>query len=105
MQIFNQTTETINILFVFINTIEFFIILTLFIISIHILLHFLRDRRLIKILNQIIEPEHIKIDDLKSLPLVNIIIPAWNEGEFFKNCLSSITNLIYPKIKVIIKLK
>lgn len=47
------------------------------------------------------DPEEIVISDFKSLPLVNIIIPAWKEGELFKNLLFSITKLSYPNIKVI----
>ncbi|MFW9820741.1 MAG: glycosyltransferase [Candidatus Thorarchaeota archaeon] len=47
------------------------------------------------------DPKEILISDLKSLPLVNIIIPAWNEGDLFKKLLLSITKLSYPNIKVI----
>ncbi|MFX0000789.1 MAG: glycosyltransferase [Candidatus Hodarchaeota archaeon] len=48
------------------------------------------------------DPENITINELKEIPLVNFIMPAWNEGEIFRNALLSITKLKYPKIKVIV---
>ena len=48
------------------------------------------------------DPKSLSIDDLKNIPLVNIIVPAWKEGNNFRECLSSITNLNYPNIKVIV---
>ncbi|MFX1427882.1 MAG: glycosyltransferase [Promethearchaeota archaeon] len=33
---------------------------------------------------------------------MNIIIPAWKEGKEFRECLESITNLKYPRLKVIV---
>jgi len=47
------------------------------------------------------DQEKILISDFKSLPLVNIIIPTWKEGEIFKNLLFSIIKLSYPNIRVI----
>jgi len=75
-----------------------------FLISIyHVLLLILRDRRYIVILRSYNkDPEDISINDLKELPLVNIIVPAWKEGEYFRDCLILITQLSYPKLKVII---
>ena len=34
--------------------------------------------------------------------MVNIIIPAWKEGEILRGCLFSITKLEYPRLQVII---
>ncbi|MFW9882292.1 MAG: glycosyltransferase [Candidatus Thorarchaeota archaeon] len=41
------------------------------------------------------------IKNLTNYPLVNIIIPAWKEGEIFRGCLSSVFKLKYPNLKVI----
>ncbi|MFX0186849.1 MAG: glycosyltransferase [Candidatus Hodarchaeota archaeon] len=46
--------------------------------------------------------ENVSINDLRYIPLVNIIVPAWNEGEIFRKCLKSITELKYPKLNVIV---
>jgi glycosyltransferase involved in cell wall biosynthesis len=48
------------------------------------------------------DPSIISVEILNSLPLVNIVIPAWKEGEIFKNLLSSIKSLSYPNIRVIV---
>jgi glycosyltransferase involved in cell wall biosynthesis len=48
------------------------------------------------------EPVSISLDSIKSKPLINIILPAWKEGENFKKCLKSIKRLKYPKLKVIL---
>ncbi|MBY9005952.1 MAG: glycosyltransferase family 2 protein, partial [Candidatus Lokiarchaeota archaeon] len=48
------------------------------------------------------DPEIISLDDLESLPLVNIIVPAWKEGKEFERCLNSIKSLSYPNLKIIV---
>ena len=48
------------------------------------------------------EPEDLTYDDLKSTPLLNIVVPAWKEGDLFRKCLDSIKLLKYPRIKVIV---
>ncbi|MBN1800581.1 MAG: glycosyltransferase [Candidatus Lokiarchaeota archaeon] len=40
--------------------------------------------------------------ELKEEPLINIIVPAWNEGDEFAETLSAIKNLSYPHLKVFI---
>lgn len=72
------------------------------IILYHLLLYYIRDKKYIKNYHNFQDPESISSDQLKSLPLVNIIIPAWKEGQLFKKCLESIESLKYPNIKVII---
>jgi len=48
------------------------------------------------------DPESISLADLHDIPFVNIIMPAWSEGEVFRQTLNSITQLKYPKIRAII---
>ena len=62
----------------------------------------IRDRKYAKPFKNLKEPENISLEDLKEFPLVNIIVPAWNEGELFRQCLESITRLKYPKLRVIV---
>ncbi|MFW9880213.1 MAG: glycosyltransferase [Candidatus Thorarchaeota archaeon] len=62
----------------------------------------MRDRKYIHVFKKFKDPETIKLEDLKELPLVNIIIPAWKEGNLFKECLMSVSNLTYPNLKVIV---
>ncbi|MBN1216059.1 MAG: glycosyltransferase [Candidatus Lokiarchaeota archaeon] len=72
------------------------------VISFHILSFLFRDKKYINHYNQFHDPEIIKIDDLKYLPLINLIIPAWKEGEKFEICLNSVKKLSYPNLKIII---
>ncbi len=102
MEVITVIINIIQNLLDFSNSKYLMIIILLIIILYHTFFHFLRDRKYLKILKKFHEPEQISIDDFKSLPLVNIIIPAWNEGIVFKDCLISIANLKYPDIKVII---
>ena len=79
----------------------FIIIIALFIIFLHIFLFLIRDRSYIKPINNI-KRINITFNDLKQKPIVNIIVPAWKEGEILKKSLLSIKNLTYPNIKVIV---
>ena len=90
------------ILFIFLNSLEFFILSLLFLIFFHITLYFLRDRSYINAVRSHKDLETITINDLKQLPLVNILVPAGKEGKNFENFLKSIKNLSYPKIKTIV---
>ncbi|MFX1392096.1 MAG: glycosyltransferase [Promethearchaeota archaeon] len=68
----------------------------------HLLIYFFKDKKYIKIAKNFKDPKKVTINDLKSYPLVNFIIPAWNKGKTFEDCLISITKLNYPNIKIII---
>ena len=88
---------TLNLIFS-----NFFIIaFALFVIFLHLFLFLIRDRSYIKPINNIKRID-ITLNDLKQKPLVNIIVPAWKEGEILKKSLLSIKNLTYPNIKVIV---
>ncbi|MFW9973310.1 MAG: glycosyltransferase [Candidatus Odinarchaeota archaeon] len=78
------------------------IILILLIIFINTLLYFIRDKKYVKPYQIYTDPEHLTLEALNEIPLVNIIVPAWKEGELFRQSLSSILKLNYPKIKVIV---
>jgi len=99
MVLLNQIFDSISGFLEYISTLYFILIFGLFIIIIHILLHLFRDKHLIKIIQENKDPE---INKLKVVPLLNIIIPAWKEGKEFQDCLSSITELKYPKLRVIV---
>ncbi|HEC37432.1 MAG TPA: glycosyltransferase family 2 protein, partial [bacterium] len=86
----------------FLNSIYFVLLLFLLIVIYHILLLRLRDKKYIDILKKYKDQEEISINDLKDLPLVSVIVPAWKEGETFRNCLNFIDQLSYPRIKVFI---
>ena len=79
----------------------FFIIISLVFIF-HILNLIIRDKKYIDALKEFEDPKEISIKDLQYLPLVSIIIPAWKEGKEFQDCLNSIIELKYPKLKVIV---
>ncbi|MFX1385920.1 MAG: glycosyltransferase [Promethearchaeota archaeon] len=93
LELLSEFTSLIWILF-------FSIICSLLILLFNIIQFLIFIKRL-KEFRKLKDPDEILISDFKSLPLVNIIIPAWKEGEIFKNLLFSITQLNYPKIKVI----
>ncbi len=102
MTIFNQILNVIADLIEFISSLNFLIIFALLIIFNHILFYLIRDRKYIRAVKKNRDPETISINDLKELPLINILVPAWKEGKEFKECLLSITKLSYPSIKIIV---
>lgn len=102
MNFIDFLANLLYIVSIFFNSLEFFILSLLFLIFFHIALYFLRDRSYINAVRSYKDPETITINDLKQLPLVNIIVPAWKEGKNFENFLKSIKNLSYPKIKAIV---
>ena len=79
-----------------------FIFLLLIVIGYHIIIFFIRDRKYINAFNEYRDPEFVSINDLEEIPLINFIIPAWKEEKTLKECLSSILNLKYPKVRVIL---
>lgn len=102
MNFIDFLANLLYIVSIFFNSLEFFILSLLFLIFFHIALYFSRDRSYLNAVRSHKDPETITINDLKQLPLVNIIVPAWKEGENFENFLKSIKNLSYPKIKAIV---
>lgn len=81
---------------------NFFLLILLIVFFYHFLTYFLRDKKYIK---KYMVREHqnfVKLEELIEVPLVNIIIPAWKEGETFRVCLKSIVDLSYPKLNVIV---
>ncbi len=97
-QIQTFINKFLNLMFSVYSILILFMILTFY----HILLHFIRDRRYLQNLEGYEDSGIVSIKNLREIPLINIVIPAWNEGEEFKQCLSSIDMLTYPKLKVVI---
>ncbi len=91
-----------NRIFNLMSSIWFIIFMIFLIIIYHLIIYLIRDKKYIIDYNSYNDPDNVSIDDLNYLPLVNIIIPSWKEGQNFKVCLDSIKNLSYPKLKVII---
>ncbi len=102
MFLINQINNIIELSLNFILSINFIIILVIFILSYSIVKYYIRDRKYITTLKEFREIERVTIEDLKDRPLVNIIIPAWKEGEIFNGCLLSIMKLTYPKLNIIV---
>jgi len=102
MDFFNQILTTINFILNFFSSIHVFIIILILIFIYQILLIYVRDKKYVEAFNSHKDPEISSRDNLDEFPLVNIIVPAWNESERFRECLLSITKLKYPKIKAII---
>ncbi len=98
----NQILDFIKIILDFISSIPIIGFSILFIIFINILLYFIRDQKYAKPFVLYVDPEKVTLEDLNEHPLVNIIVPAWKEGELFRQCLTSILKLNYPKINVIV---
>ncbi|MHA1250813.1 MAG: glycosyltransferase [Candidatus Helarchaeota archaeon] len=86
----------------FTNSINVIFILLIFVFIYHTILFFLKDRKLIQTYNKFSDIKNISLKSLKEVPLINILIPAWKEGEVFRECLNSIVKLNYPKLKVIV---
>ena len=77
MVLLNQIKNLIGLILNFVLSIYFIIFLIIFILSYSIVKYFIRDRKYIKNLKEFRDLERVTIEDLKDLPLVNIIIPAW----------------------------
>lgn len=96
-------SDLLSLIDVIISPMGFLFILILIIIY-QIIIYFLKNRKWVRYLSKL-NQESLSVQSYKNLkeqPLVNIIIPAWNEGEIFRRALKSITELTYPKLKVII---
>lgn len=102
MEIFYQLVNFILFLLGYLESIMIISILVLGIILFNLICFLSRDLKTVKIINNFQDPENLSINSLENLPLVNIIIPAWKEGEIFKELLTSINNLEYPNLKVIV---
>ena len=68
----------------------------------HFILFITKDKSYYEALSKEKDPENILITDLKSIPKVTVIIPAWKEDEVFKNGLTSLAKLNYPNLKVVV---
>lgn len=86
----------------FAKNIFFLIIIGLIILIYNVFMHFFKDRGFSRAVLKNIDPKINSLEELKDFPLLNIIVPAWKEGILFKDCLSSISKLKYPNIKVIV---
>ncbi|MHA1284821.1 MAG: glycosyltransferase [Promethearchaeota archaeon] len=91
-----------NLVLDFLNSFNIFFILIIVVLLSHIFLFFIRDRKLIISYNKYSDLERISLEKLNNIPLINIIIPAWKEGNVFRECLKSISNLKYPKLRIIV---
>lgn len=98
LMLFNFITS----IFSFIRTPFFIIGLLLLVILYHLLSYGIRDRSYINKVLMHKDLDTINLEDLDHKPHVNIIIPAWKEGDEFEDLLFSITKLSYPNIKVIV---
>ncbi|MFX1312838.1 MAG: glycosyltransferase, partial [Promethearchaeota archaeon] len=84
------------------NAIYLYLTFVLSITFYHILLYFLKDRKAIKKSRLYVDPIKPQIEQLETNPLVNIIVPAWKEGELFKGCLECLRDLTYSNLKIIV---
>lgn len=94
--------EEFKILLDFIFSFDLVLLIFIIITIYHTFIYFLRDRNYLKNLNHFKDFKIETINQLKEIPLINIILPAWKEGDNLKQCLNSINQLNYPKIKVIL---
>ena len=102
MVLINQIKNIIDLFLDFVLSINFIIFIGIFIFLYNLLMGLFRDRIYVRNFKQIKDPDVVNISDLKDLPLVNIIIPAWKEGVVFEECLLELLKLSYQKIKVIV---
>jgi len=102
MFILNQIFTLFEWMLQLVFSMNLFLLILLTVLIYHFLTYFLRDK---KYITKYMVREHqniVKLEDLIEIPLVNIIVPAWKEGETFRACLKSIADLSYPKLNVII---
>lgn len=59
-----------------------------------------RERR--RASGQRAETPGIALSSVAQFPRVSVLLPAWNEGEYIRECLDSIRNLRYPNLELIV---
>ena len=92
----------LGIIFQLIDSEIFFFTVILFVLIYHVLMYLFKDKKHLKEVKRLKISKKIGIDDLNYLPKISIIVPAWNEGKEFRECLQSIRNLKYPHINTIV---
>lgn len=95
----------LSILVLILNTIStpiVFIVLLFLLIFYHLSLIYIRDRSYLLDFKKWYDAKPVEMKDLKEFPIINLIIPAWKEGEIFRGCLLNITQLKYPNLKAIV---
>ena len=102
MNLIYQLRNFFDTILILIGTIEFIFCLILFIILSHILLIFIRDRKFLLSFRKFNDRDSVKFEDFTQFPLINIIVPAWKEGEIFRGCINNILKLKYSNLKIII---
>jgi len=102
MIIINQFLSLVTLILGYLDSINVYFILSILVLIYHFFLYHIKDKKLIKFYNKYSDLEDISQIILNDIPLVNIIIPAWKEGEVFRECLKAISKLSYPKLKIIV---
>jgi cellulose synthase/poly-beta-1,6-N-acetylglucosamine synthase-like glycosyltransferase len=85
-----------------ISTPLIFILLIFLLIIYHFFLYSVRDRKYLIDFRKWYDTKPILMKDFKEFPLINFIIPAWKEGEIFRECLLNFSKLKYPNFRVIV---
>jgi len=102
MFVLNQIFVLFELMLQLFISMNLFLLIFLAVFFYHFLTYFLRDKKYIKTYMVREHQKIVKLEELIEIPLVNIIIPAWKEGETFRACLKSIVDLSYPKLNVIV---
>ncbi|MFX1279833.1 MAG: glycosyltransferase [Promethearchaeota archaeon] len=102
MDLIQIISKIIQLSLKMVASIEFLIISFITIFFYHFFLYFLRDKKYITNLRNFSDYNHPQIENFKELPLINIIIPAWKEGEIFRKCLNNLFSLDYPHLNIIV---
>lgn len=89
-------------LFKFILSWKGILLFLIFILFLEFIMFIFRDLKYIKNLEKFKHKTDYDLEDLKEIPLINFIIPAWKEEKYLEGCISSILKLNYPKKKIII---
>ncbi len=97
-----QFRNIIESMLVLIGTKEFVFSSILILLLYHVLLFLIRDKKYLISIRRDINGESVKFEVFKDFPLINIIIPAWKEGEIFRGCLDNILTLNYPNLQIIV---
>ena len=102
MNLIYQFRNIIESMLILIGTQIFIFSAILFVVLYHILLIFIRDRKFLLSFRRYNDRDSVKFEDFNRFPLINIIIPAWKEGEIFRGCINNILKLKYSNLKIII---
>ncbi|MBD3211021.1 MAG: glycosyltransferase [Candidatus Lokiarchaeota archaeon] len=102
MIFFHNFINLVNWLLDFIKNPNTLIFIFVFIILYNLILITIFDKKALRLIKSFQSIRNLTLKDLKTIPKITFVIPAWNENERLDEVLRNLKNLNYPKFEVIL---